>query len=84
MITLRTSELQAASIPDNCAEAAGDVETYAVKPRRTDVNVQLVSVGWAPYWQVGYSSPQRNVTHDRVRAWAPATTLYSPTLQKLH
>ena len=47
MITLRTPELQAASIPDNCAEAAGDVDTYAVKPRRTDVKVQLVSVGSA-------------------------------------
>ena len=47
MITLRTPQLQAASIPDNCAEAAGDVDTYAVKPRRTDVKVQLVSVGSA-------------------------------------
>jgi hypothetical protein len=75
MITLRSPELQAASIPYNCAEAAGDVETYAVKPRRTDVKVQLVSAGWAPYWEVGYSSAQGNVTRDRVRQWAPATTL---------
>ena len=62
MITLRTPELQAASIPDNCAEVAGDVETYTVKPRRADVKVQLASVGWAAYCEVGYSSARGNVT----------------------
>jgi hypothetical protein len=68
MINLRTFQLQAASIHDNCAEAAGDLETYAVKPCRTDVKVQLVSAARAPYWEVGYSSAHGNVTHDRVRA----------------
>jgi len=69
MIALRTPELQAASIPDNCAEAAGDVETYAVKPRRTDVKVQLVSVAWAPFWEISHPSARGTVTHDRVPAW---------------
>jgi len=27
-----------------------EVETYAVKPRRTDVQIDLVTLAWAPYW----------------------------------
>jgi hypothetical protein len=34
------------------------LESVSVKPRKTDINVQLVSLTWAPYWQ----DEQGNVT----------------------
>ena len=30
-----------------------EVETYAIKPRRTDVQIHLVTLAWAPYWVSG-------------------------------
>ncbi len=66
----REMEQDAEAIADQWADAAHEVETYAVKPRRSDVKVQLVSVAWAPYWEIGYSSARGTVTHDRVPAWS--------------
>jgi hypothetical protein len=36
-------------------------ETVAIKPKKTDIAVQLVALAWAPYWQ----DSQGQVT----RAW---------------
>ena len=62
-------EQEAEAIAEEWADVATEVEIYAVKPRRSDVRVQLVSVAWAPYWEIGYSSARGTVTHDRVPAW---------------
>ena len=63
-------EQEAEAIAKEWADVATEVETYAIKPRRSDVKVQLVSVAWAPYWEIGYSSARGTVTHDRVPAWS--------------
>jgi len=65
----REMEKEAEDVADQWADVAEDLETYAVKPRRSDVNVQLVSVAWTPYWEIGYASARGSVTHDRVPAW---------------
>jgi hypothetical protein len=26
-------------------------ETVAIKPKKTDISVQLVALAWSPYWQ---------------------------------
>jgi hypothetical protein len=62
-------EEEAQAIADEWAEATDQVETYAVKPRRSDVKVQLVSVAWAPYWEISYPSARGSTAHDRVPAW---------------
>ena len=62
-------EEDAEAIADQWADVANEVETYAVKPRRSDVKVHLVSVAWAPYWEIAYGSARGKLTHDRVPAW---------------
>ena len=46
------------------------IETYPVKPRRSDVRVELAALAWAPSWEIGYQATTGNLTHDRVIAWA--------------
>ena len=50
--------------------AATEIEEVQVAPRRTDVQVDEVSVGWAPYWSVR-ARPGDAFSRDRmVRAFA--------------
>jgi hypothetical protein len=62
-------EEEAKAITDKWATTLDEIETYAVKPRRSDVNVELVALAWAPYWEIGYRSARGSLTHDRVPAW---------------
>ena len=48
--------------------------THAVKPRRTDVRVDVVALAWAPVWEIGHTSAGGRRTGGRVAAWRPATT----------
>jgi len=63
-------EEEAEAIADKWADALEEIETYAVKPRRSDVQVELVALAWAPYWEIGYRSARGRLTHDRVAAWS--------------
>jgi hypothetical protein len=63
-------EEDAEAIAENWAEVAEEIETYAVKPRRSDVEVRLVALGWAPHWEIAHRSARGKLTHDRVPAWA--------------
>jgi len=62
-------EEEAKAITDEWASTLDEIETYPVKPRRSDVNVELVALAWAPYWEIGYRSASGSLTHDRVPAW---------------
>jgi hypothetical protein len=62
-------EEEAQAIADKWADVAEEMETYAVKPRRSDIKIDLVAVGWAPSWEIGYSSARGKVTHGRVPAY---------------
>jgi len=62
-------EEEAKAITDEWAATLEEIETYPVKPRRADVNVELVALAWAPYWEIGYRSASGSLTHDRVPAW---------------
>ncbi len=62
-------EQEAADLADQWADVAEDLETYAVKPRRSDVNVHLVAVGWAPYWEIGDASGRGSRSGDWVAAY---------------
>jgi len=60
---------EAEVITDKWAATLKEIETYAVKPRRTDVQVEVVALAWTPYWEIGYRSARGSLTHDRVPAW---------------
>jgi len=62
-------EEEAKAITDEWASTLDEIETYPVKPRRSDVNVELVALAWTPYWEIGYRSASGSLTHDRVPAW---------------
>ena len=62
-------ELEAEAIADKWADVVEEIETYAIKPRRKDVQVEVAALGWAPYWEIGYRSASGSVTHNRVPAW---------------
>jgi len=62
-------EEEAKAITEKWAATLEEIETYAVKPRRSDIDVELVALAWAPYWEIGYRSASGRLTHDRVSAW---------------
>jgi len=62
-------EEEAQAIAEEWEEAVEEVETYTVKPRRSDIKVELVALAWAPYWEIGYRSARGDVSHGRVPAY---------------
>jgi len=45
---------QAAAVRDRWEEALVEFEEVAIKPRRTDVQINLFGLAWAPHWQIMY------------------------------
>lgn len=41
------------------AELMDELATEEIKPRRTDVNVQMVALAWAPYWHIRFDDGLR-------------------------
>jgi hypothetical protein len=62
-------EEEATAITEKWAATLDDIETYAVKPRRSDVQVEVVALAWAPYWEIGHRSRRGDLIHDRVPSW---------------
>jgi hypothetical protein len=60
---------EAEAIAERWEGVLEELETYGIKPRRTDVDVELVTLAWAPYWEIGYRPARGKLTHDRVPAW---------------
>jgi hypothetical protein len=44
-------ESESAMLVDRVDPLTETLETLSVRPKKTDINVQLVSLMWAPYWQ---------------------------------
>jgi hypothetical protein len=61
---------EAEAIADKWGAAAEAMGTHAVKPRRVDVHVELVSLAWVPFREIGYRSTQGRLIHDRVPGWS--------------
>ena len=52
-------EAESAALAEKVDPLTEALETVTVKPKKTDIIVQLVSLAWAPYWQdeQGNTSP---------------------------
>ncbi|MCB9161249.1 MAG: DUF87 domain-containing protein [Caldilineaceae bacterium] len=50
---------QTEEITVHYAQLMDELSTEELKPRRTDVNVQLVALAWAPYWQIRFDDGLR-------------------------
>ncbi len=60
--------VEAEAIASRWEETLDDIQPYEVKPRRSDVGVDLVAVAWLPYWEIIYETNGRSVS-DRIPAW---------------
>jgi hypothetical protein len=58
------SELKEAAdeIAHRWDDAVNELTTDEVKPRRTDVDVQLVALAWLPHWLISYDDRGRTRT----------------------
>jgi hypothetical protein len=65
----REMELEAQTISSRWASVVDKVETYTIRPARGAVQVDLVALAWAPYWEIGFPSASGSLTHGRVPAW---------------
>ncbi len=62
-------ESEIARIGQSWTNAIENVETYKVKPRKSDCQADLVALAWTPTWEIGYRSASGALTHGRVPAW---------------
>ena len=60
---------EAEAIGRRWTSVADKIEVYPIRPSRGSVVVELVSLAWAPYWEVGYASAAGKTVYDRVPAW---------------
>ncbi len=62
-----TAELT--DLKDKWTAAVAANESVSVKPRRTDVVVEVFGLGWRPVWEIGYDDGQGRTTAMRVPAF---------------
>jgi hypothetical protein len=65
----QTMQEEAEAISDRWTTALDQIEPYAVRPTRKDVQVDLVALAWAPYWEIGHPSAGGRLAQARVPAW---------------
>ncbi|MCP5109934.1 MAG: hypothetical protein GY953_03770, partial [bacterium] len=68
----REIEDEATLIADRWAEAAEANEPFPVKPRRSDVKVLLLGLGWLPAWEITHRSARGGELTDQLPAWVDA------------
>lgn len=63
-------EGECADVSKQYEEAADDVQSTKIIAKKTDVDVQLVTLAWAPTWEVSYTDPRGRERSDSVPAYA--------------
>jgi hypothetical protein len=62
-------EQDAQAIGEKWDDALAGIETYQVKPRRSDVKVDLAALAWVPMWEITHESIPGHLTQQRIAAW---------------
>jgi len=62
-------EEDAAAIAEKWEAAVAELETVTIKPRRSDVRIDLAALAWAPYWEILVRSRTGESARHRVPAW---------------
>jgi len=65
----RMMQDEAEAIGQRWTATVDQVETYGIKPRRQDVEVEVVALAWAPYWEIRHPAASGKMSHERVPAW---------------
>ena len=66
-------EDEARAVTDQWSKAVDDVEKVKVLPKRTDIDVQMVAVSWAPNWEVTYQDARGRSRTDSLPAYPTAS-----------
>ncbi|UCF70234.1 MAG: type IV secretion system DNA-binding domain-containing protein [candidate division WOR-3 bacterium] len=56
-------------INDLWATKIEKITTYKVRPKKSDCAVEMVSLTWIPYWEIGYRTASGTETSARISAW---------------
>lgn len=65
----RDLETEIARISQRWEEAIETITTHELRPKKTDCVVEMVTLAWLPFWEIGYVTAENNVAYDRVPAW---------------
>ncbi len=65
----RMMQEEAEAIGQRWTATVDQVEPYGIKPRRQDVQVEVVALAWAPFWEIGHPAASGKMSHERVPAW---------------
>jgi predicted nucleic acid-binding Zn-ribbon protein len=49
---------EVAAIRERWDQALGELEEVPVTPRKSDIQVELLALAWAPHWQITYQDRQ--------------------------
>jgi hypothetical protein len=60
---------QVAAIRERWEDALSEFEEVAVTPRRTDIQVDVFALAWAPHWQIGYEGRDGAMRSELVPAY---------------
>jgi hypothetical protein len=62
-------EQETAAITERWDDATKAFEGVPVRPNRSDIEVDMVGLAWAPNWQVTYRDQQGNVRTELAKAY---------------
>ncbi len=65
-------EQEAAALTEQWSKAVEDIEEIKVMPRKTDIDVQMVALAWAPNWEVAYEDARGRARTETVPAYPGA------------
>jgi DNA-binding protein YbaB len=60
---------QADAITARWDAASNTFEEVSVRPSKSDIEVDMLALAWAPHWQIAYHNGQGNSRTDRLRAY---------------
>ena len=63
-------EEDAAALTQQWDEAVNDIQQAKIAPKKTDIDVQMVALAWAPTWEVTYEDARGRSRTDAVPAYS--------------
>ena len=65
-------EQDANALTEQWTTAAADIQQTKIAPKKTDIDVQMVALAWAPNWEVTYEDARGRARTDVVPAYPGA------------
>ena len=66
---LETLKVDANALTEQWTSAAADIQKTKIAPKKSDIDVQMVALAWAPTWEVTYEDSRGRSRTDAVPAY---------------